>query len=619
MDDQENPLGFPANALQTPDLNLWHHFICCNLMPTSYTAKVTYEMALLLYAIVTETPFDAASVIRDQLTRCITDPKCHLPEWESSLRGVSQSSVILTMLFSPVSYVQFYEYTVNKSKVQYARILVEMKITDTVPDRIVFEDEYGNIQVHRVVFEWMPTQCKKCQNYGHVTERCQIKSQNEVPKVVTPSSEWRKIVKGKEVRGETVDGGITKGGDTMGSSILIGQNDKEVSKKQGTVISREKGVVSVQGSRGNNDVIVTKVVVARRSPIVSPNETAKETNVVATSSIGIREEESILIDPGPDFNVAGGNEIKSEPWREICKVVLARVLVNGDWVDLYADSVASVPVGSISDHSPLVLQLEGEKQRQKKCPFRFLNMWSQSFQFLDTVKGIWDKKVDAVKMFQVCMKLRMLKKPLRKLNRTQFNDIVEVAQKKQLELGEIQNVLASDPCNVIIQEEERKLLKLRDLFSAAVEGTKWKLQKSVLYSVSSGSQWLIGGGEKDVNARTTTETYDHLAFHCQYSRTLLDLLRGWLKYRRIAAQIQFYPLKEGYGGFSRCHGRLSSFVTFVSINCTLAHSMRLVIRTGKNQDFLLGLEAQEPICSLITAAASTGVLVSIAKRNSAAS
>ncbi|CAI9089869.1 OLC1v1024518C1 [Oldenlandia corymbosa var. corymbosa] len=75
MDDQENPLGFPANALQTPDLNLWHHFICCNLMPTSYTAKVTYEMALLLYAIFTDTPFDAASVIRDQLTRCITDPR----------------------------------------------------------------------------------------------------------------------------------------------------------------------------------------------------------------------------------------------------------------------------------------------------------------------------------------------------------------------------------------------------------------------------------------------------------------------------------------------------------------------------------------------------------------
>ncbi|CAI9094608.1 OLC1v1030371C1 [Oldenlandia corymbosa var. corymbosa] len=75
MDEQENPLGFPANALQTPELNLWHHFICCNLMPTSYTAKVTYEMALLLYAIAIDTPFDAASVIREQLTRCITDPK----------------------------------------------------------------------------------------------------------------------------------------------------------------------------------------------------------------------------------------------------------------------------------------------------------------------------------------------------------------------------------------------------------------------------------------------------------------------------------------------------------------------------------------------------------------
>ncbi|CAI9117417.1 OLC1v1018809C1 [Oldenlandia corymbosa var. corymbosa] len=44
-------------------------------MPTSYTTKVTYEQALLLYAIVTDNPFNAASVIRDQLTRCITYPK----------------------------------------------------------------------------------------------------------------------------------------------------------------------------------------------------------------------------------------------------------------------------------------------------------------------------------------------------------------------------------------------------------------------------------------------------------------------------------------------------------------------------------------------------------------
>ncbi|CAI9106230.1 OLC1v1005340C1 [Oldenlandia corymbosa var. corymbosa] len=74
-DDQDNPLGFPANALQTLDLNLWHHFICCNLMSTSYTTKVAYEQALLLYVIVTDIPFDAASMIRDQFTRCIKDPK----------------------------------------------------------------------------------------------------------------------------------------------------------------------------------------------------------------------------------------------------------------------------------------------------------------------------------------------------------------------------------------------------------------------------------------------------------------------------------------------------------------------------------------------------------------
>ncbi|CAI9115509.1 OLC1v1016424C1 [Oldenlandia corymbosa var. corymbosa] len=74
MDDQENPLGFPANALQTPDLNLWHHFICCNLMPTSYTAKVTYEMALLL-AGVTFLYTDAESNLQQPLRMHKLDQK----------------------------------------------------------------------------------------------------------------------------------------------------------------------------------------------------------------------------------------------------------------------------------------------------------------------------------------------------------------------------------------------------------------------------------------------------------------------------------------------------------------------------------------------------------------
>ncbi|CAI9089899.1 OLC1v1024550C1 [Oldenlandia corymbosa var. corymbosa] len=80
MDDQENPLGFPANALQTPDLNLWHHFICCNLMPTSYTAKVTYEMALLL-AGVTFLHTDAESNLQQPLRMHKLDQKPPGASW----------------------------------------------------------------------------------------------------------------------------------------------------------------------------------------------------------------------------------------------------------------------------------------------------------------------------------------------------------------------------------------------------------------------------------------------------------------------------------------------------------------------------------------------------------
>ncbi|CAI9111986.1 OLC1v1012342C1 [Oldenlandia corymbosa var. corymbosa] len=42
-------------------------------MPIQYSQVATYERVLIIYAIVSSTPFDMATVIRDQTTRCITD------------------------------------------------------------------------------------------------------------------------------------------------------------------------------------------------------------------------------------------------------------------------------------------------------------------------------------------------------------------------------------------------------------------------------------------------------------------------------------------------------------------------------------------------------------------
>ncbi|CAI9108471.1 OLC1v1008068C1 [Oldenlandia corymbosa var. corymbosa] len=43
-----------------------------------------------------------------------------------------------------------YEFTCNWDRIQYARILVDMEITDSVPDKIVFEDEHGNVRTQKV-------------------------------------------------------------------------------------------------------------------------------------------------------------------------------------------------------------------------------------------------------------------------------------------------------------------------------------------------------------------------------------------------------------------------------------------------------------------------------------
>lgn len=74
------------------------------------------------------------------------------------------------------------EATRNRDKLQFARILVEMKIEQAFPDHIWFLNEYGEKVKVPIEFEWMPTQYGKCTRYGHNSTECRM---------VQPIQEWR--------------------------------------------------------------------------------------------------------------------------------------------------------------------------------------------------------------------------------------------------------------------------------------------------------------------------------------------------------------------------------------------------------------------------------------------
>ncbi|CAI9101757.1 OLC1v1039164C1 [Oldenlandia corymbosa var. corymbosa] len=65
---------------------------------------------------------------------------------------------------------------------------------------------------------------------------------------------------------------------------------------------------------------------------------------------------------------------------------------------------------------------------------------------LDTVKRSWGKQIKGTKMIQVTCRLKQLKAQLKELNRIQFDDIVETANRDQRLLQGLQEELANDPC-----------------------------------------------------------------------------------------------------------------------------------------------------------------------------
>uniref|UniRef100_A0A803PAS3 DUF4283 domain-containing protein n=1 Tax=Cannabis sativa TaxID=3483 RepID=A0A803PAS3_CANSA len=83
--------------------------------------------------------------------------------------------------------------TKERSMVKFARVLVEMDISDEHPRRIEFLNEHGQLIELPVEYEWLPVQCKNCRSYGHLMANCRRKKEsNEGNKVVSKQvqKEW---------------------------------------------------------------------------------------------------------------------------------------------------------------------------------------------------------------------------------------------------------------------------------------------------------------------------------------------------------------------------------------------------------------------------------------------
>lgn len=59
------------------------------------------------------------------------------------------------------------ECTSKGLRISFARVLVEIDVTQDLPKEVMVEDPNGRYFKQRVMYEWLPPYCKKCSMLRH--------------------------------------------------------------------------------------------------------------------------------------------------------------------------------------------------------------------------------------------------------------------------------------------------------------------------------------------------------------------------------------------------------------------------------------------------------------------
>ncbi|XP_074278117.1 uncharacterized protein LOC141601719 [Silene latifolia] len=83
--------------------------------------------------------------------------------------------------------------TEERTRLGYARVMLEMEVDQKLPEKIEFKDEKGAVNQVAVEYEWKPIRCIKCKGMGHDKEQCKRgelkKQEGQIVKKV-----WRPVV-----------------------------------------------------------------------------------------------------------------------------------------------------------------------------------------------------------------------------------------------------------------------------------------------------------------------------------------------------------------------------------------------------------------------------------------
>ncbi|GJT74636.1 RNA-directed DNA polymerase, eukaryota, reverse transcriptase zinc-binding domain protein [Tanacetum coccineum] len=177
---------------------------------------------------------------------------------------------------------------------------------------------------------------------------------------------------------------------------------------------------------------------------------------------------------------------------------LDKIMMNEEFLNKFAKAHGIFLPYLISDHSPSMLTIPNAGINKKRS-FRFANYIADKNDFLETVKGVWDKDIKGCYMYKVVQKLKQLKRPLNRLNWRNGNIIVK-AEMLKAKLKTAQSILDGDPHNM--EKRMDAIHLLNEYTSVANDELKLLHQKARI-------QWLKEGDKNTAYFHRILKTRKH--------------------------------------------------------------------------------------------------------------
>lgn len=110
-----------------------------------------------------------------------------LPDLDIKYRGLRSLSKIGSLIGNPLKTDK---YTADKSRLSYARLLIDVPLDGSFPESVEFFNEKDVLIRQPVKFEWLRTKCSFCGMFGHLEQVCRKKS--------APKKAWRRVEQGQD-------------------------------------------------------------------------------------------------------------------------------------------------------------------------------------------------------------------------------------------------------------------------------------------------------------------------------------------------------------------------------------------------------------------------------------